>query len=99
MASLRLEPRPWEEDTDKGKAVGGSSLKFRVLLSKEQMNEDLGISWKWQHIEVEPVETFEDPVTGRPNESPTLSIATLSIVQSYVSSYSIPQVSCNSSMS
>lgn len=87
MASLRLEPRPWEDGLDNGKAMGLSHLRFRVMISKEQTEQDLGLSWKWQQIEVQPIETPESPL-AETQRSQTSNFATLSIVQSYVLSFS-----------
>jgi len=74
---------------DKGKATGVTSLKFRVLLSGGHLNDGLDTTWKWQELEVEPVETFGNPTTALNYDSQTLGIATLSIVSSYVSLCSI----------
>lgn len=76
MASLRLEPRPWEQETEKAKGAGATSLKFRVLLSKDHSDDGTDLIWKWQELEVEPVETA-DPIAGL-----DLSITTLSIASS-----------------
>ena len=84
MASLRLEPRPWEEDTDKSKAAGATRIKFRVLLSKSCPDDGLEVKWKWRELEIEPVETSESPKTGLGNDAGTLSITTLSLVSPYV---------------
>ena len=84
MASLRLEPRPWEEDRGKGNAAGAPSLKFRVLLSKSCPDDALELTRKWQELEIEPVETSERPTAGLENDAQKLSIATLSLVSWYV---------------
>lgn len=82
MASLRLEQRPWEDEMEKGKTNGVPNLKFRVLLSTEQGNDRLGLTWKCQEIEVEPVESSVDPMTWANDQSQTLSLSKLSVVQS-----------------
>ena len=64
MASLRLEPRPWEESRNEGEAIGPSILKFRVMLSKQRDDSDHGVSCTWQEIEVEPVESQAVPLAG-----------------------------------
>lgn len=82
VASLRLEPRPWEENNGKDDTAGPPRLKFRVLLSSsypEAGNED---TKKWKELEVEPAETSESPVVGFENDAQTLSIANLSLVSS-----------------
>ena len=84
MASLRLEPRPWEEDNGKGNATGVGRLKFRVLLSKSCPDDGLEFKWKWQELEIEPVETPGSLVAEYEDNASTLSVATLSIVSSYV---------------
>ena len=84
MASLRLEPRPWEEDTGKDNAAGAGRLKFRVLLSKWCQDDGFEVEWKWRELEIEPVETSESPGTGFGNDAETLNITTLSLVSSYV---------------
>lgn len=89
MASLRLEPRPWEEDNGKGVAVEAPRLKFRVLLSRSCPDDGLEVTWKWQELEIEPVDTSESPMAGFENDAQTLSIATLSLASSYVSSLHI----------
>ena len=78
MASLRLEPRPWEEDKGTENAAGAQRLKFRVLLSKSSPGDGLDVTWKWREIEIEPIETSDRPDTQSQN------IATLSLVTSYV---------------
>lgn len=82
MASLLLEPRPWVENTGKGKATGPSSLKFRILLSNGHSNEDLNVAWRWQELEVEPVEDPDSPMTRVNSDAQTLNIASLSIISS-----------------
>ena len=82
MASLRLEPRPWEDEMEKGKTNEFTDLKFRVLLSTEQGDDRLGVTWNGQEIEVEPVESPGDTMTGANDHSQTLSLSTLSVVQS-----------------
>ena len=81
VASLRLEPRPWEEDEDIGKDDGarGPRLKFRVLLSKSCPGNGLDTTWRWREIEIVPVET-----TGVEFDAQTVSVATLSLSASYV---------------
>lgn len=81
MVSLRLEPWPWEAERAKGKTVEAAKLKFRVLLSREHRDRDLGIICIWQEIEVEPVDNPGDLLGGANGESQTLSLTTLSIVQ------------------
>lgn len=81
MASLRLEPRPWDE-ADAEEAHQARNLKFRLLLSKEQGHDTLGITLKWQEIEVEPVEGSGNLVDGGEDESQNLSLQTLSTVSS-----------------
>ena len=78
MASLRLEPRPWEEDKGTENAAGAQRLKFRVLLSKSSPGDGLDVTWKWREIEIEPIETSECPDTQN------LKIATLALVTAYV---------------
>ena len=82
MASLRLEPRPWEDEGEKEKTNEFPDLKFRVLLSTEQEDDKLGITWNGQEIEVEPVESPDNTMTGTNDHSQTLSLSTLSVVQS-----------------
>ena len=84
MASLRLEPRPWEEDKGKGNAPGATRLKFRVLLSKSCPDDGLEVEWKWRELEIEPVETSTSPMAGLGNNAETLSITTLSLASTYV---------------
>ena len=84
MASLRLEPRPWEDDKGKDNVAGAPRLKFRVLLSKSCTEDGLDVAWKWRAIEIEPVETSEYPMAGFENGTQTLSIATLAVTSSYV---------------
>ncbi len=62
MASLRLEPRPWDQNRDEGEATRPSSLKFRVMLSKQRDNDESGVSCMWQEIEVEPAESPARPL-------------------------------------
>ncbi len=81
IASLRLEPWPWEDETHKGEIIGAANLKFRVQLSKEQQHDKLGMTWIWQEIEVEPVDSSGNLLGGANDESQTLSLTTLSIVQ------------------
>ena len=64
MASLRLEPRPWEDEKGTGNTGGPQRLKFRVLLSKSCPGDGLEVTWKWREIEIEPVETSECPMAG-----------------------------------
>ena len=92
MASLRLEPRPWEEDKGTENAAGAQRLKFRVLLSKTCPGDGLDVTWKWREIEIEPVETSERPTAGFENETQELNIATLSLVTSYVRDPGIMQL-------
>ena len=73
MASLRLEPRPWEESRDEGEAIGPSSLKFRVVLSEQREDSDHGVSCTWQEIEVEPVESQTGPL-ARIHDITSLSV-------------------------
>ena len=82
MASLRLEPRPWDHKIEKGKTNVIPDLKFRVLLSTEQGDDKLGITWDCQEIEVEPVESSVDSELGANNQSETLSLSMLSVVHS-----------------
>ncbi len=82
MASLRLEPRPWEEDKGKGNAVGATRLKFRVLLSKSCTDDVIEVKWKWRELEIEPMETSESPMPEFGKNAETLSISTLSLVSS-----------------
>lgn len=84
MASLRLEPRPWQEDRGKGNAAEARRLKFRVLLSKSCPDDAFENTWKWQELEIEPVDTSDNRVGGFEDDAQILSIATLSIVSSYV---------------
>ena len=84
MASLRLEPRPWEEDKGEDNAAGAQSLKFRVLLSKSCPGDMSDIIWKWREIEIEPVETSECQIAGLETDNQKPSVATLSLVTSYV---------------
>lgn len=84
MASLRLEPRPWEEDKTRDGGAGAPRLKFRVLLSKSCPDDGLDVSWKWREIEIEPVETSECTIAGSENDTQKLNIAALSLVSSYV---------------
>lgn len=84
VASLRLEPRPWEEDKGKGDAAGMPRLKFKVLLSKSCPNDGLEVPWKWKELEIEPVETSKRTMASLENEGQTSSIATLSLASSYV---------------
>jgi len=85
VASLRLEPRPWEEeDTGKGNAAGETRLKFRVLLSKSCPDGGLEVKWKWRELEIEPVETSASLGTGFGNDAETQGITTLSLVSWYV---------------
>ena len=84
--SLRLEPRPWEDDHHKENAAGPPRLKFRVLLSKSSPKAcsggGLDAPWKWREIDIMPVKTSEGPVAGIGNDTQQLSIATLSLVSS-----------------
>lgn len=84
--SLRLEPRPWEEDNHKENAAGAPRLKFRVLLSKPSQKScsggGLDASWKWRGIDIMPVKTSEGPVIGLGKDTQQLNIATLSLVTS-----------------
>ena len=84
VASLRLEPRPWEQDKGTDDAAGAQRLKFRVLLSKSCPSDGLDVTWKWREIEIEPVETSESPRAGFETDTQKLDIATLSLVTSYV---------------
>ena len=84
MASLRLEPRPWEEDKGKNNAAAAPRLKFRVLLSKSCQGDGLDVTLKLREIELEPVEMPENPTLRFENETQKLSIATLSDASSYV---------------
>ena len=84
MASLRLEPRPWEEDKGKNNAADAPHLKFRVLLSKSCQGDGLDVILKLREIELEPEEMPENPVLRVENETKKLSIATLSIASSCV---------------
>lgn len=84
MASLRLEPRPWEENKITDGGTGAPRLKFRVLLSKSCPDDGLDVSWKWREIEIEPMETSEGTIAKSKNDSQKLNIATLSLVSSYV---------------
>ena len=63
------------------------NLKFRVLLSKRQVDDENGIRWRWQQIEVESTET-PDHRSGAATEDGglNLQLATLSVSHSYVSS-------------
>ena len=79
VASLRLEPRPWEEDEGKDNTP---HLKFRVLLSKSCSNDGLDVTWKWRKIEIEPVVTSEGQTAGLENDPHTMDISTLSLVSS-----------------
>ena len=85
MASLRLEPRPWEEDKGKDNAAGKPRLKFRILLSKSCLDDGLDVRWKWREIEIEPVDTPKCPKTDFETNTQTMGIATLSLISSYVS--------------
>lgn len=84
MASLRLEPRPWEEDKGKGNATRAPRLKFRVLLSKGCPDDGLDVSCRWREIEIEPVEMSECLMAEFKNDVQTPNIATLSLDSSYV---------------
>lgn len=84
MASLRLEPRPWEDYKGKGSAAKEPHLKFRMLLSLSCPENGHEVTWKWQELEIEPVEVSEDSAAGFENEGQIQSIATLSLVSSYV---------------
>ena len=84
MASLRLEPRPWEEDRGKDNPARAQPLKFRVLLSKSCQDDGLDATWKLREIELELVETSQCPVAGIENDTQKLSVATLSLASSYV---------------
>ena len=84
VASLRLEPRPWEDNKGKGNAAGSPRLKFRVLLSKKLPDDGLQFIWKGQELEIEPVEASESPRTGLKNDPQTPSIGTLSLTSTYV---------------
>ena len=89
MASLRLEPRPWEQDKGKDNAAEAQPLKFRVLLSKSCQDDGLDITWNLREIELEPVETSQCPVTGIENDTQKLSVATLSLASSYVEEHKL----------
>ncbi len=82
MASLRLEPRPWEDDKGKGNVVGSTRLKFRVLLSKSGLDDVIEVTWKWRELEIEPMETSESPMAEFGKNAETMSISTLSLVSS-----------------
>ena len=82
MASLRLEPRPWDKGKDN--AYNASRLKFRVLLSKSCPGDGLEVAWKWREIEVEPVETSECTMAGSELDAQKLSLAAMTLVPSYV---------------
>ena len=85
VASLRLEPRPWEEDKSKDNTTGGAPrLRFRVLLWKSHPGDGLGDTCKWREIDIEPVETSECPTAGFENDAQTMSVATLSLISLYV---------------
>ena len=88
VASLRLEPRPWEDDKAKETTP---RLKFRVLLSKSCLDDGLDVSWKWREIEIEPVETSERQIAGFENDAHEMRISTLSLV-SYAGPPGIPQL-------
>jgi len=53
-ASLRLETRPSTPDNSK------PSFKFRMLLSKDQTDDDLKRYSKWREVDVESVELVAD---------------------------------------
>ena len=80
MASLRLEPRPWEEGKGKDNTP---HVKFRILLSKLCSDDGLDVTWKWREIEVEPMEMPEGQIAGLGNDAQTMGISKLSIVSSY----------------
>ena len=84
MASLRLEPRPWEEDKGKINAAAAPRLKFRVLLSKSCQDDGLDVILKLREIELEPVEKPENSMLKFETETQKLSIATLSMASPYV---------------
>lgn len=73
MASLLLEPRPWAENIEEGS--GPSDLKFRVMLSKGRDKTGREVSYTYQEIEVEPVNSLTRPLAGIQSLS-SLSIAT-----------------------
>ncbi len=84
MVSLRLEPRPWEEDKGNDNAAGAPRLKFRVLLSKLCPSGGLDLTWRWRVIEIEPVETSERPTAGSESGAQTMNVASRSIHSLYV---------------
>ena len=84
VASLRLEPRPWEEDAGKDNVAGASCLKFRVLLSKSCPNDGPGVKWKWRELEIEPVEMSNCLTTGLDNDAQAMSVGKLALISPYV---------------
>ena len=84
MASLRLEPRPWEDYKGKSRAAEAPHLKFRVLLSLSCPDDAFEVTSKLQELEIESVESSENPVAGCENDAQIQSVATLSLVSSYV---------------
>ena len=84
VASLRLEPRPWEDNVGKDNVAGAACLKFRVLLSKSCPNDGPDVTWKWREIEIEPVETSDCSISGLDNTALAMSIGTLALTSSYV---------------
>ena len=84
VASLRLEPRPWEGEKGGGKATEAPRLKFTVLISKSCPDDGCEVIRKWQELEIEPVETSESPIAGFEKDTQAMSIAKLSLVSSYV---------------
>lgn len=84
MASLRLEPRPWEEDKGKDNAGQAPCLKFRVLISKRCPDDGLEVKWKWRELEIEPEGTFEDPSVICEDDAQRLGLTKFSTISSYV---------------
>ena len=83
VASLRLEPRPWEQDNNT--ALGEPKLRFRVLISKRREESNYDITCKCQEIEIEPVDASLQPPPATGNIAQPPSLATPSIASSYVS--------------
>lgn len=84
MASLRLEPRPWEEWKGKGNTAGATHLKFRVLLSKSCPDDGLEVTSKCQEVEIRPVETSKSSMAGFENDAQIHSVFTPSLESSHV---------------
>ncbi len=84
MVSLRLEPRPWEEDKGNDNVAGARRMKFRVLLSKLCPSGGLDLTWKWREIEIEPVETSERLTAGSESGAQTRGVASRSPHSLYV---------------